>query len=139
MDQIHMDRGDIIFLDRSDLPPDAQDQGFEEEVVQEVVLHTDTTRFLKQTSFSKMTGKTYTAEVPPGYTGQFGPRIKALTLALYFQGHMREAKILNFYHSIGVVISAEQLSNMLARVQELAPGRTDGTHLGDPNRDDARS
>jgi len=46
MDQIHVDREEIIVLDRSGLPADALDKGFEEEVVQEVVLYTDTTRFL---------------------------------------------------------------------------------------------
>jgi len=133
MDQIHVDREEIIVLDRSGLPADALDKGFEEEVVQEVVLYTDTTRFLKQTWYSKTTGQTYHAELPLGYTGQFGPQLKALTLALYFQGQMSEGKILDFYRSIGVIISAEQLSNMLARVQASTLAKQDTTYRANPD------
>ncbi len=113
LQQVRVDREEKVFLDRSGLPGDVQDKGFVEEVVQEVVLCTDTVRFLKQKWYSKATGKTYVAPLAPGYTGQFGPRIKALTLALYFQGQMSEGKLLELYRSIGVVISAGQLSTML--------------------------
>ena len=35
-------------------------------------------------SYSSSPVRTYLAELPPGYSGQFGPGIKALALSMYY-------------------------------------------------------
>jgi hypothetical protein len=71
-------REEVLKLDRTKLPPDATFKGHEEVVVQDLVLKTENVRFLKEKYYSAQEHKTYLAEVPPGYEGQFGLGVKAL-------------------------------------------------------------
>jgi hypothetical protein len=111
--QIVIDRTELLAVDPASLPPDAIFKGYEEVVVQDVVLHTDNVLFRKEKWHSPSAGKTYLAPLPPGYAGQFGPGLVTLVLTLYFAGNMSEAKILALLHSLGVLISAGHLSDLL--------------------------
>jgi len=71
----------------------------------------------KEKYYSPSAGKTYLAELPPGYTGQFGPGLKALALVEYYACNVAEPKLLDLFRSIGVVISAGELSNLLIKNQ----------------------
>jgi hypothetical protein len=44
------------------------------------MLHTDNIRFLKEKFYSPAQGQSYLAELPKGYTGEFGPGIKSAVL-----------------------------------------------------------
>ena len=55
------------------------------------------------------------AELPPGYEGQFGPGVKAWTFVLYFAMNVTEAKIGSFFETVGISISAGQVSKMLLK------------------------
>lgn len=70
-------------MDPSILPKDAKFKGYKDVVVQDILLRTDKVRFYKKKYYTASTGKTYLAKLPRGYEGQFGPGIKALTLAFY--------------------------------------------------------
>ncbi|MEH1936520.1 MAG: hypothetical protein V7L14_23020 [Nostoc sp.] len=48
--------------------------------------------FRKQKYYSPTEGKTYLAEMPPGYEGQFSPNLKALSISLYYGSNMTEDK-----------------------------------------------
>ena len=63
------------------------------------------------------TRQTYLAQLPQGYAGQFGPGVKALTLALYFGMGASEPKILEFFENVDVQISGGELSNLLIKDQ----------------------
>jgi hypothetical protein len=106
-------------VDKASLPPDAEFKGYEDVVVQDVVFRADNVCFHKEKYWAGSTGKTYLAQLPRGYEGQFGPGLKALTLTLYFGGGMSEPKIRSLYENIGVQISAGQLSNLLIKGQEV--------------------
>jgi hypothetical protein len=56
--------------------------------------------------------------LPLGYEGEFGPGVKALSVALYFGGGMSERKILTLYQDMGIQMSAGQLSNFLVKKQD---------------------
>ncbi len=58
------------------------------------------------------------AELPRGYEGQFGPGIKALTLAFYYGIGTSEPKILEFFENVGIHITAGEISNLLIKKQE---------------------
>lgn len=108
-------REEILKVDQAVLPADAIFKGYEENIVQDILLKTDNVRFLKEKYYSPSLGSTYLAELPTGYGGQFGPGIKALSLALYHGGLMSEPKILEFFENVGIQISKGTLSNLLIK------------------------
>jgi len=56
--------------------------------------------------------------LPQGYLGQFEPGAKAWVLNLYFAGGMSEPKLLEFLHTVGLKVSAGQLSDWLIHDQQ---------------------
>jgi hypothetical protein len=118
-DKIKIDREVVIKVDPEHLPADSQFKGYEEVVVQDIDLRTDTVKFRKEKYYSPSTRRTYQEELPAGYRGQFGPGVRALVLALYYESGMSEPNILAFLQTVGLLISAGQLSNMLIKDQDL--------------------
>src|SRR5437588_32127 len=118
-DKIKIDREVVVKVDREHLPADSQFKGYEEVVVQDIDLRTDNVKFRKEKYYSPSTGRTYQAELEACYHGQFGPRVRALVLALYYESGMSEPKIRDFLQTVGLLISAGQLSNMLIKDQDL--------------------
>ncbi len=116
--RLQIDREQVLEVDPTTLPRDAQFKGYETVVVQDLLLRPDTVCFHKAKWYSPTTGQSYLAPVPVGYEGEFGPGIKALTLAWYFAGEMSEPKIRDVFASVGVQISAGQVSNLLIQHQE---------------------
>ncbi len=112
-----IDRTEIVRVDRATLPPDARFKGYADVVVQDLIVRADTIRFRRETYYSPTTRRTYRAELPPGYGGQFGPGLKALVLALAYAGLRSEAAVLTLLRGVGVQISAGQVSNLLIKGQ----------------------
>ena len=115
---IKIDQEQVVEMDPSRLPPDAEFKGYEDVVVQDILLGSHNTLFHKQKYYCVSNGKTYLAELPCGYAGQFGPGIKALSLCMYFGLGTSEPKILEFYEHVGIQISAGELSNLLIKNRE---------------------
>lgn len=116
-DTLRIDREEVLAVDPAVLPPDAQFKGYDEVVVQDLVLRADVILFRKAVYYSPTTGKSYRAELPAGYRGEFGPGVKALALALSFGAHVSEAKIRELFGNVGVQISAGQMSHLLIQDQ----------------------
>jgi len=114
---IQINREQVVAVDPARLPQDAEFKGHEDVVVQDILLRTDNILFHKQKYYAPSTRRTYLAQLPRGYEGQFGPGIKALTLAFYFGMGTSEPKILEFYANVGVQISKGELSNLLIKDQ----------------------
>jgi regulator of replication initiation timing len=117
--QIKIDRQETLKVDRDHLPSDAKFKGYEDVVVQDILVITDNVLFLKEKFYSKSTGKTYLAPLPAGYQGEFGPTIRTQVLVLYYAGQMTEVKIQEWLSQIGIQISRGQLSNMLIKGQDV--------------------
>ncbi|MCA1598119.1 MAG: transposase, partial [Chloroflexi bacterium] len=119
----HTDKRSLIRIDRTEerevdpalRPRDAERKGYAEFVVQDVALRTDTVLFRCARWYAASTGRSYQAPLPDAYRdqGHYGPGLKALALQLYYQGQMSEPKILEVLRSVGIVISAAQLSTLL--------------------------
>ena len=118
-DKIKIDRQVLLQVDRSQLPEDAQFKGYQDVVVQDIVFRTDTVLFRKEKYYSPGQKRTYLAPLPVGYHGQFGPEVRAWVLAFYFSGRMSEPKILEVLRTIGMHISAGELSDLLIKDQEI--------------------
>lgn len=117
--RLKIDREVVVKVDQEQLPADAVWKGYEEVVVQDIAFVTDTIKFRKEKYHSPNQKRTYLAPLPAGYHGQFGPGVRAWVLALYYEGAMSEPKILSVLHTVGMQISAGQLSDMLIKDQEL--------------------
>jgi len=67
VDQIHIDREQVVALNPTVLPPDAEFKGHEAVIVQDLILRTDTVRFFKEKYYSPTQGQTYLAALPKGW------------------------------------------------------------------------
>ncbi len=115
--EIKIDREEMVKVDPAELPPDAEFKGYEDIIVQDIKLTTDNVRFWKEKFYSAGENKSYLAELPGGYEGQFGPGVKATTIGLYYGLNPSEPKIKEFFEYMGLVISAGQTSNRLIKQQ----------------------
>jgi Transposase IS66 family len=116
--KIRIDRVEVLKVDQQRLPPDAQFKGYEEVIVRDIEFRTENIQFRKEKYYSPNHQQTYLAELPAGYKGQFGPGVRAWVLALYYAGGMSEPKILELVETVGMHISAGQLSDLLVKDQE---------------------
>lgn len=114
---IEVNREQVVEVDQAMLPADAEFKGYEDVVVQDLLLKTDNVCFHKQKYYAPSTRQTYLAQLPQGYGGQYGPGVKALTLALYFGMGASEPKIREFFENVGIQISGGELSNLLIKDQ----------------------
>ena len=126
--QVQIDREQVLHVDPGVLPPDAQFKGYEEVVVQDVVVHTDNVLFRKEKFYSPTQRKTYLADLPPGYHGEFGPGIRALVIIFAFACQMTEPKILEWFRQVGIHISAGEISNLLIKDQQQFHGEKDAVY-----------
>jgi regulator of replication initiation timing len=114
---IKVDREEIVFYPHEELPADAEFKGYEEVIVQDILLKTDNVLFRKEKYYSPSLGKTFTASLTKGYEGEFGPALKALVISLYYGGNMTQGKLREFLSDIGISVSAGYLSNLLTKNQ----------------------
>lgn len=116
--KIKIDRQEVLVVDQTILPADAQFKGYEEVVVQDIEIKTNNVLFLKEKYYSPSEGKTYLAANPRGYEGEYGPVIKALAITHYYGSNMSEPKLAEFFSNAGIIISAGQVSNLLIKQKE---------------------
>lgn len=115
---IKIDRKEVLKVDRASMPKDAEYKGYAEVTVQDIVVKTDNVLFQKEKYYSATTEKSYQAELPARYDGQFGPGIQVMVLTLYYGMGTSEPKIGEFLENIGVKISVGEISNLLIKGKE---------------------
>ncbi len=71
--------------------------------------------FKREIYYSPSQKKTYTAELPTGYEGEFGPTLKAWTMIFKNICNMSERRILDFFVNVGIFISKGKISNILIK------------------------
>jgi len=126
--KIQIDREQVVDVDPSVLPKDAKFKEYKDVVVQDILLQTDNILFHKRKYYAASTRMTYLAKLPRGYEGQFGPGIKALTLAFYYGIGTSEPKIQEFFENVGIQISAGEISNLLIKKQESFHAENDAVY-----------
>jgi len=113
---IQIDRVETIRLDKSELPDDAVPKGYEEKVIQNIIVQTDNVLYLLEKYYSPSTGKTYIAKLDESLQGtSFGPETKALISTLYYENRVTENKIASFLNANGLHISEGTISNILIK------------------------
>ena len=115
--EVAIQRKEVVKVDPARLPADVQYKGYEKVIVQDVRIVAENVLFYKEKYYSASRHRTYLAELPKGYEGQFGPGIKSLILILYFGVGTSEPKIVEFLKNLGVQISKGEVNNLLIQNQ----------------------
>lgn len=113
-DKIKIDREEIIRIDKSLLPEDAEFKGYKEKPIQNVIIKTDNVLYKVECYYSKSEQKTYCAQLPKHLeTSEFGAELKAYVYSLYYECRVTEPKITEILNSYGIKISEGMISNIL--------------------------
>ena len=112
---IKIDRTEPCYIDKTILPADAEFKGYATTIVQDIIIKTDNIEFKREIYYSPSQNRTYTAELPTGYEGEFGPTIKAWTMIFKNICNMSERRILDFFENVGIFISTGKISNILIK------------------------
>lgn len=118
-DKIVTARTEVVPGETESLPADAVFKEYESVIIQNLKLVTENIRFERARYYSPSTGKTYLAPLPQGYTGGFGPDLKALALSLHHLGNVSQPALHTLFTHAGIHISTGQISNILTQGQEL--------------------
>lgn len=95
------------------LPADAVFKGYKNLVQQDIRFEAFNTRYRVAIYHSVSEGKTYRGEMPADYKGQFGSGITMLTQVLHHVGDMTQGRLEAVYESLGLLISAGTISNII--------------------------
>lgn len=115
-EKIKIDKEEIIKIDKTELPDDAEFKGYEEKIIQDVIITSNNILYKREKYYSASEQKTYTAELPEELRGtSYGIDIKALCIVLYFEYRVTENKIINFFKQFGITMSAGTLSNIIIK------------------------
>lgn len=110
---LRITRTETLTVDPANLPPDARRSGYETTIIQELVITTEVIEYQRETWYSPSLGKMFTAPLPPGIHGTFGPHLKSLVVLLKTLGNMSEPAITNVLHSFGVDIGKSSIDRIL--------------------------
>lgn len=109
----------VLDVDPATLPADAEFKGYEDVVVQDLRLQVETLCFRKAVYYSPSRRRRFSAVLPPGYHGQYGPGVKSLSLWLVYAGQMSQPQLHLLLTDAGLLISAGEVSSLLT--EGLAP------------------
>jgi hypothetical protein len=101
------------------LPEDAIFKDYDPVVVQDIIITTKNTLYMKEVYYSPSQHKTYTGELPKGVEGEFGHGVKSLIITLKHASNVSEPKIHEFLENMGIHISPATISRILTKNNEL--------------------
>ncbi len=112
---IKIDRTEVRHVDKSILPPDAEQKGYRTVIVQNIKFSTDNIEYQLERYYSASEKKIYEAELPHNIKGEFGTELKAFIVYLYFGCRVTENKIKTILEESGIIISEGEISNILTK------------------------
>jgi hypothetical protein len=109
---IKIDREQRCPLDKSGLPDDLEFKGFEDVVIQNLIIKTDNVNYRREVYYSPSQNKSYRGKLPEAVRdqGEYGSGIRALIPILKAEGNMSEKRILGFFQNFGIQVSAAYIS-----------------------------
>jgi len=116
---IKADREKACAVDLSELPSDAVFKGYDRVIIQDIVIKTDNIEFKREVYYSPSQKKRFIAPLPLGYSGEFGPGVKALVLCLYHDGVMSQPAIHRFLKTSDIYLSPATISRIITDDQSI--------------------
>ena len=116
---IKIDREQKCFVDKTELPSDAEFKGYKDKVVQDLLIKTDNVKFQRELYYSSSLKKTYIADVPKGYEGDYGPNINSHIVSMKYVNNMSIPKIEEFLNNFGILISRSYISERLTKEEHI--------------------
>ena len=103
------------------MPDDLIFKGYDDVVVQELIIKTNNIKYRREVYYSPSNNKTYRGELPLDVRGkgEYGPGIRTLIPILKSEGNMSEKRILGFFRNFGIEISATYISQQWTGGYEL--------------------
>ena len=110
--KVKIDRVVMCRLDKNGLPDDLEHRGYEDVVVQNIIITTDNVIYRREAFYSPSQHKKYLGALPEEVQGQgeFGTGVRALIPILKTECNMSEKRILGFFQNFGLQISASYIS-----------------------------
>src|SRR5258708_12417814 len=105
--QIRIDRVEVVKMETRRLPADTMFKGYEDVLVQDIEFRTENVTFRKEKYYSPSQRRTYLADLPTGYKDQFGPKVRAWVLSLYYPNGSSQPNILNFFRHVTTRINPD--------------------------------
>jgi hypothetical protein len=103
-------------MDTSSLPKDIIYKGHETVIVQDIIIQQEVIAFKKEIYYSPSEHKTYSSEIPDGYKGAFGPKLKA-TIILLKALNNSESGINQLLATFQIDISTASINRILTEKQ----------------------
>jgi hypothetical protein len=117
--KIKIDRIEVCKVDQNILPADAEFKGYQDVVVQEIIIKTDNVKYKKEIYYSPSQNKTYMGKLPPEVKGEFGPGVKSLVCTLKHVANVSEPKIHEFFDNFRIFISPASISRIITKNNDL--------------------
>jgi hypothetical protein len=115
-DNIKIDREEIKKLDKTNLPKDIIFKGYEERIIQNIIIQTDNVLYKLEKYYSPSEHKTYIAKMDENLRDtEFGAETKGLISTLYYENRVTENKIATLLNTNGLQISEGTISNILIK------------------------
>ena len=118
-DKIKIDRVVVCEVDKDILPDDAEFKGYQNVVVQEIIIKTDNIEYRKEIYYSPSQKKTYMGKTPSEIEGEFGPGVKSTVFTLKHVANVSESKIHEFMDNFNIHIAPSTISRILTKNNEL--------------------
>jgi hypothetical protein len=112
LSKMKIDQTKICPLDKTGLPDDLTSKGYTDITVQDIIIKSNTIRYLRETYYSPSENKSYYGTLPEGVEnqGEYGVGIRSLIPVLKTACRMTEKPIIEFFENFGVVLSPTYLS-----------------------------
>lgn len=137
---IKIDQVQDCSFDKTGLPDDLIFKGYDELVIQDIVIKTNNIKYRLPVYYSPSENKRYRAELPEGVQGQgeFGIGIRSLIPLLKAMG-VTEKPIVGFFENFGIVLSPTYISQQWTRGYDWAHSeKSELYHSGILNSDYAQ-
>jgi Transposase IS66 family len=102
---------------RATVPPGSQFRGYQDFLVQDLVLRTEAVRYRRE-RWRTPEGRLVVAPLPGGVDGHFGPELRRYVLAQYHQGQATVPRLVAQLRAVGIAISKRQVMRLLIGDQQ---------------------